>query len=164
MALPIAAALVIAAVVAFAVLRPTTPDFVRPAADDYRLAVEGRLPLDVTTDDPAAFARWVDGTRRVAFPTTVLDLRQAGFRLRGGAIRARLGSPYVVAVYERDGEVVLSHHFRAADEGSDGDVATRDYVRANDLGFWVTRTGGVVRCVTSRLPAEEFERALLPLL
>jgi anti-sigma factor RsiW len=165
----LAAASLIAAALAFALLRPATPDFVRPATDDYRLAAAGRLALDVTTDDPRELARYFDGTRRLAFPSTVHDLTPAGFRLKGGAVRERGGVAYTVSVYERDGTLVLAHQFHAdrptTDEtaetaGRANDVASREYLRADELGVWVMRDRKGVRCLTTRLPAEDLEDAL----
>lgn len=161
----VVAALLIAITAGVAVLRPSAPDYLRPVTDDYRLAASARLPLDLATNEPATLAGYFDASRRLSFSAAVPDLTPAGYRLLGGAIRERAGVVYAVTVYERDGEIVLCHQFR---DGSGGDrnagAVASSYLRADDLGLWVTRRGGVVCCVTSRLPAAEVERSVLPLI
>jgi anti-sigma factor RsiW len=156
--LAVVAAVVLLGALAVGLLWPAGVDFVGPVSDDYRLAASAQLPLDVTTGDPVVLARYFDGSGRFGFPASVFDLRAAGYRLLGGAIRRRRGVVFAVSVYERDGEIVVCHRFRDAEGNAGSDVALRRYLRAGDVGTWVTRQGGVVCCLTSRLPPEELER------
>jgi len=156
--LAVAAALCVLGALAVGLWSPPGVDYLGSVADDYRLAAASRLPLDVTTGDPAVLARYFAGSGRFAFPPPVSDLRSAGYRLLGGAIRERRGVVLAVSVYERDGEIVVCHRFHDVEGSPRGDTALRSYQRAGDVGTWITRRGGVVSCVTSRLPPDQLER------
>jgi len=158
----VAAGALLAVALTSAALRPSGVDFVRPITDDYRLALAARLPLDVITGDPRELARYFDASKRFTFPSRVLDLEPTGFHLVGGSIRERQGVVFAVSVYARDGEIVVCHHFAdGRDHSTDAATETRRYLRARDLGVWVTRAGGVVCCLTTRMAPQEFERTVL---
>ncbi len=129
-------------------------------AEDYDLAADAHLPLDLTTSDPAELTRYLDDSGRCTFAASVLDLRAAGYRLLGGAIRERHGVVFAVSVYERDGEVVTCHRFVDPEGDPGSEIATRRYQRSGDLGTWMTRHDGVVCCLTGRKSPEELEHML----
>jgi anti-sigma factor RsiW len=153
-----AAAAALLGALALGLLRPAGADFIGPVTDDYALAATARLPLDVTTSDPAVLARYFDDSGRFGFTASVFDLHSAGYRLIGGAIREHHGVVFAVSVYARDGEIITCHRFRDPEGGTAKDAAIRRYLRTRDLGTWITRHAGVVCCLTSRMPPEEFER------
>ena len=155
-----AAAVVLLGAHMLGLLRPAGADFIGPVTDDYRLAAAARLPLDVTTSDPGVLARYFDDSGRFAFAASVFDLRPAGYRLVGGAIREHHGAVFAVSVYEHDGEIVICHRFRDPEGDAGSDVAIRRHLRTHDLGTWITRHAGVVCCLTSQMPPEKFERIL----
>lgn len=155
------AALVLGITMLLALVRPTVTDFVEPVTDDYLAAAAAALPLDVETDDPAALARYYDGSHRFDFPAVVMDLAPQGYRLLGGAIRQRRGVVYAVTVYDHEGDKVLCHRFREHGLVRSGPVALRSYVRARDLSLRVTRSDGLVCCLSSRMSPDEFERTVL---
>jgi anti-sigma factor RsiW len=159
-----AAAVVVVATLLLALARPGASGALDPMTEDYGWAAMGRLPLDLATDDPAELARFFDGSRRFGFSAVVLDLRPAGYRLLGGAIRERRGVVYAVSVYRRGADLVVCHRFRDTEPG--GAVAGRfvpRYLRARGLGFWVTRRAGVICCLTSGVPRQQLERGVLAL-
>jgi anti-sigma factor RsiW len=162
-----AAALLVAVTLLATVLRPMTPRFARLVGDDYRLAAAARLPLDRATAEPAELARYFDGSRRFAFAASVFDLRPAGFRLLGGAIRERDGVVFAVSVYERDGTVVVCHRFAApSGAAASGSVAAephghRRHFSVGDVGVWVIREGAVVCALTTDMAPGEFARTVL---
>ncbi len=158
--LTLAAGAVVLALVALALLWPPGVDPLGAVADDYHLAEAAHLPLDVATGDPAVLARYFDGSGRFAFPASVFDLRRAGYRLLGGAIRVRHGVVFAVSVYERDGQIVVCHRFRDLERRPGSAVAERRYAWSGDLGTWIMRRGGVVCCVTGRGAPEELERVV----
>ena len=153
-----AAAAVLLGALALGVLRPAGADFIGPVTDDFGLASTAHLPLDVTTGDPAVLARFFDGSGRFGFSASVFDLESAGYRLVGGAIREHHGVVYAVSVYARASEIVLCHRFRDPEGDAGRDVAIRRYLRTRGMGTWVTRHAGVVCCLTSRMPPDEFAR------
>ena len=156
--LAVLAALCLLGALAVALWSPPGVDYLGSVADDYRLAAASRLPLDVTTGDANALARYFHTSRRFAFPPPVSDLRVFGYRLVGGAIRERRGVVFAVIVYERDGEIVVCHRFHEVAGRTPRDTALRRYERSGDVGTWITRRAGVVSCLTGRLPPEELER------
>ncbi|HEY2386847.1 MAG TPA: zf-HC2 domain-containing protein [Candidatus Binatia bacterium] len=156
--LAIAAAFCVLAALAAGLWSSPGVDYIGSVTDDYRLAAASRLPLDVTTGDPNALARYFHTSRRFTFPPPVSDLRAFGYRLVGGAIRERRGVVFAVIVYERDGEIVVCHRFHDVEGRTRLDIALRRYERAGDVGTWITRRAGVVSCLTGRLPPEELER------
>jgi anti-sigma factor RsiW len=156
--LGIVAALCLLGALAAALWSPPGVDYLGSVADDYRLAAASHLPLDVTTGDPNALARYFHTSRRFTFPPPVSDLRALGYRLVGGAIREWRGVVFAVMVYERDGEIVVCHRFRDVEGAMRRDTALRRYQRDGDVGTWISRRAGVVSCLTGRLPADELER------
>ena len=89
--------------------------------------------------------------------------------------RERFGFPFIIAVRRHDkaslfaafetrlaharaSEIVLCHRFRDPEGDAGRDVAIRRYLRTRDMGTWVTRHAGVVCCLTSRMPPDEFAR------
>ena len=158
----IAAALVLGITMLFALVRPTVTDFLDPVRDDYLAAAASTLPLDVETSDPADLARYYDASHRFDFPAVVMDLSPREYRLLGGTIREHRGVVYAVTVYDHEGDKVLCHRFR--EQGlarSRPAVALRSYMRARELSLRVTRSGGVVCCLSSRMSPDEFERTVL---
>jgi anti-sigma factor (TIGR02949 family) len=151
------AAGVLAALVLLSLLRPARADFVDPIGYDYRTVVAGRFALDVETADPGELARHFDAAGRFDFPAHVLDMRAAGYRLVGGAVREHDGRRFAVAVYERQGAYVVCHRFRDAAAGAPAGA----YYRRGEVSLHVRRAGGVVCCLTTTMPRADFERAVL---
>jgi anti-sigma factor RsiW len=160
-AFAVAAASVLGITVLRAVARPPNRDFVESVRADYAAADRGALPLDIETSDPAELARYFDASHRFDFPASVIDLAAGGYHLRGGTVRAHGGVAYAVAVYEHDGDTVVCHRFRDQARARPEPAAMRSYVQAGELSLRITRSGGVVCCLSSRMSPDEFERTVL---
>jgi hypothetical protein len=151
----------IAVIVAiFSILRhPTVPAVI---SEDYTRVAGGLLVPEVRGADPAAVARALNA-RRPSLGVRLPQLRDAGYSLEGGAIRAMSEQPGVVAIYRnRAMDLLVAHAYHGTLSDLPGPPEVRQanghrFVlqrkATNILAFW--QQGPVVMVVTSSLPVEQ---------
>ena len=83
------------------------PDLLPQAVDYYQAAIEGRIALAYTTDDPHTLEVAFNSSGQLDFRTHVIDFRPAGYRLKGGAIEHRQDHPAALIVYEGDDDPIV---------------------------------------------------------
>jgi hypothetical protein len=151
----------IAVIVAiFSILRhPTVPAVI---AEDYTRVAGGLLVPEVRGTDRAAVARALNA-RQPSLVVRLPQLRDAGYSLEGGAIRAMSEEPGVVAIYRnRAMDLLVAHAYHGTLSDLPGPPEVRQanghrFVlqrkATNILAFW--QEGPVVMVVTSSLPVEQ---------
>ncbi|HEX9286663.1 MAG TPA: hypothetical protein VF999_05280 [Thermoanaerobaculia bacterium] len=157
-----AVAAAVAALVLLAVFVPGRRNLPSRVALDYENYKTGRLPLQISTDEPEELDRFF-AARGVTFPTRVFDLRMMRYRLVGGRVLNPDGRKRALFVYVGPENKIL------ACEMYEGDVRRlpknglqRSYA---GITFFVYRRGGSTQvfwqegataCVlVSDIPTEE---------
>jgi hypothetical protein len=150
----------IAVIVAiFSILRhPTVPAVI---SEDYTRVAGGLLVPEIRGADPTSVARALNA-RQPSLVVRLPRLRDAGYSLEGGAIRAMSEQPGVVAIYRnRAMDLLVAHAYYGALSDLPGLPEVRQanghrFVlhrkATNILAFW--QEGPVVMVVTSSLPVE----------
>lgn len=87
-----------AAIIVLLVSRAREPDFVAAAAADFRQYLDGSLPLDRRTGDPAEMGRYF-AQRGQAELGRVFDFGMMGYRLEGGRLHRLAGRDATLFAY-----------------------------------------------------------------
>jgi anti-sigma factor RsiW len=136
-----AAIALVLAFVPFMLQRVRAADYVDTAVSSHRSYLEGKLPLQVSSDSPGEIAAWFAG--RVPFhfqlPASQLGANvDPAFRLSGGRVVSFRGGHAAMVTYHSQAEdislLVASSKSAAAAEG--------DALRSNGLVFYFTSKGG----------------------
>ena len=101
------------AVILIAVLLPqlfspsSEPNGFAFAHEQYEAATNGRLALAYQITDPQVLETTFNASGALDFQTHVLDLRPAGYQLKGGQVIHKNGHPVAIALYDGpDGPIV----------------------------------------------------------
>lgn len=127
------------------------------ALRDYRLALSEDLPLTVRASAPADLAAFY-ARQAPSLPSHVLDLSEAGFRLRGAVLRDQGERRLRLSIYD-DGVYVVICDYRkiesfrgAAPEDDEARFTTRD-----GLNLCIRRMGDHVCILATRMPMDLFK-------
>lgn len=83
------------------------PDIVASAVVSYRAMTEGAPSLTYPAQEPAQLEASFNRSGHLDFVTHVLDLRYAGFQLRGGTIQHVATRPIALTVYDDGADHIL---------------------------------------------------------
>ena len=83
------------------------PDVVASAVASYQAMAEGTPSLTYIAQEPAQVEASFNHSGQLDFKTHVLDLRPAGFQLRGGTIQHAATRPIAVTIYDDGTDHVL---------------------------------------------------------
>jgi len=132
-----------------------------PVLAAYRLALDGSLPLSLTTTETAELEAFYRDHHGDDFPAHVVDLSGKGFRLVGGGVRPAGDRLARLSVYG-DGvtRIVCDYQAASAYQGRLPAPGEKLFFHDSGLSFCVTRMGEEICVLVTRLPLDRF-RALL---
>lgn len=149
----------LAAVVALlVVLRPAARD---PEIAAYAVALDAAAPLTVPASTAAELESWYRGHADRGYPTHVVDLSAAGYRLVGATVLP-LGPRFArLSVYSNGRQrIVCDYQYAKAYHGPLGKDAQGVYFSRGGLSFCVHKFGDEVCVLVSRMPLDAFRSAL----
>jgi anti-sigma factor RsiW len=139
------------------------PAWFTQATNYYRAATEGRIPFAYRTDDPQELEAAFNHSRQLDFATHVIDLRPAGYHIRGGQVVRIEDHPTALVLYGgKDGSIVCLRQRGMAPQmpaGSEGGKSKYVYTHGGYTISFVQFPEHFCMLI-SRLPREVFRRDL----
>lgn len=133
-------------------------DFLEKITQDYFAAVNPGFSLAFRTDDPQVLEAYFNRSETLDFNPRVIDFREHGYGLKGGAVMRTEQKVIAVTLYEGQKDYILCHRFKGTVSLPPGGERMGDHLVYTREGFTIcfTQEGEMMCCLVTRIPRETF--------